>query len=489
MVSSALGCSGGINELSMAFSSGMSMVDGLSVSKKVSSGCCSAPNDNGPYGSQCAPWLNDVRLQCLNVRLGYLCKRCKKGKRHDLGGCNFRKKYTCSKCKGSSRNKGCDVCKKVFCSDCWEDHTNWHVTQMLEAAGAARAARAAAGAVALSRRAAEHERQEAQVFSCLDHQSFGSCLGPDQSFSSCLGPGQSLSSDQHHSLLSCKSHVSCREGATGSSGRRATGSGREQESSGRRAAAAAARECPANRINLSHFPRADGSEGETHKWSEAKTAFKIRGPNWKKSNSTAANKKAKIPIGEPFLGYLELVACDIINCQEDLEVYSRHQDSFVQQLRRNGERRFLFIVNMRFQPHAVINVFASDSPDLPDVSVFRDFIHTMNDAQRKKRFKLIPTVVEGGDFLNRFMIPALVTKDLTSTFIHERSENWFEVSCNINSSWIARQILGLVKGGSKGLVMDVGYVIQGETERELPERYLGGWRGIKADLDRARILH
>ncbi len=46
----------------------------------------------------------------------------------------------------------------------------------------------------------------------------------------------------------------------------------------------------------------------------------------------------------------------------------------------------------------------------------------------------------------------------------------------------------LVKSYIKTLVIDLGFVIQGNTEEELPERLLGALRIVHIDLDKLKPL-
>lgn len=102
-----------------------------------------------------------------------------------------------------------------------------------------------------------------------------------------------------------------------------------------------------------------------------------------------------------------------------------------------------------------------------------------------KRFKMIPTVVEGNWAIKMAVgqKPALTGTKLVQKYY--RGQGYFEVDIDISSSAIANRILGLVRGVSKTLVVDIGITIQGETEEELPEAILCHTRFNRVELDAA----
>jgi hypothetical protein len=57
-----------------------------------------------------------------------------------------------------------------------------------------------------------------------------------------------------------------------------------------------------------------------------------------------------------------------------------------------------------------------------------------------------------------------------------------ELDVNIASSSVAAGVVRLAAGYAKTLIVDIGLVIQSETEAELPERVVGSWRIKFMDL-------
>ena len=77
--------------------------------------------------------------------------------------------------------------------------------------------------------------------------------------------------------------------------------------------------------------------------------------------------------------------------------------------------------------------------------------------------------------------PAIVGNKLTTTYC--RGENYFEVDVDVNSTSVGVAIFKLVTGYVKNLVLDLCFVIQGNSTGELPEHVLGGVRLSHVDMD------
>jgi hypothetical protein len=189
---------------------------------------------------------------------------------------------------------------------------------------------------------------------------------------------------------------------------------------------------------------------------------------------------------------LELLCVDLCEVEDPKGVphISAHANSVVQRLRSVGERRFLFTVNWRFPPRQFVIVFASPSPGAvgaawpegPGASsaageLLRRFVEEMDDKERNLRFKMISWVPEGAWLVKTAIgkTPTLIGKALAIDYFHEPGYH-FEVSVDVFSEPKAKSILGLVLGGAKALLVDMGLLIEGQAAGELPERLLGGFR-------------
>eukprot|EP00191_Tetraselmis_sp_GSL018_P015923 CAMPEP_0177595280 /NCGR_PEP_ID=MMETSP0419_2-20121207/10266_1 /TAXON_ID=582737 /ORGANISM="Tetraselmis sp., Strain GSL018" /LENGTH=731 /DNA_ID=CAMNT_0019086717 /DNA_START=95 /DNA_END=2287 /DNA_ORIENTATION=- len=110
------------------------------------------------------------------------------------------------------------------------------------------------------------------------------------------------------------------------------------------------------------------------------------------------------------------------------------------------------------------------------------------DAQRNNTFKLIPNVVEGSWVIKQSVgaTPVLLGNKLRQ--VYHKGPNYFEVDIDIASSRAARSVVGLVASTTKTVVVNLGILMEGHKEDELPERLLGTVQLNKIDMDKATRL-
>ncbi|KAG4941498.1 hypothetical protein JHK87_045369 [Glycine soja] len=109
---------------------------------------------------------------------------------------------------------------------------------------------------------------------------------------------------------------------------------------------------------------------------------------------------------------------------------------------------------------------------LEDNPLLHSFVHG-DDAYRNSRFKLIPYIFKGPWIVKQSVgnKPSLLGKALDIRYI--RGRNYLEVDINIGSSTVARGVVNLVLGYLNNLVVGMAFLIQGNTEKELPEVLIG----------------
>jgi len=181
---------------------------------------------------------------------------------------------------------------------------------------------------------------------------------------------------------------------------------------------------------------------------------------------------------------------------EGIPHISKHPGSAVQELRRAGEKRFLFVVNWRFPPTQMVCVFAmphgqdfkkDDAQRSRACALFQKVVEGMTDAERNARFKVIAWI-QDGPWLVRTAVgktPTLLAKALHTEYFYV-PEDHFEVSIDVYSESKARNILGLVVGAAKKLILEVAILFEGQSEEELPEQLVGGFRVTRVDMSRVR---
>ncbi|CAN0177288.1 unnamed protein product [Discosporangium mesarthrocarpum] len=168
--------------------------------------------------------------------------------------------------------------------------------------------------------------------------------------------------------------------------------------------------------------------------------------------------------------------------EEGVSTVGDRAGGFVQRLRRSrGDSKppFVFVVNFCLGWGNLIAYFSprngSSSPYHPNHDAFgavlKQFIDG-DDEYRNKRFKIIPRCHDG-PWVVRTTVRG--KPGITGTKIktdYHRGKGWFEISIDICSSGFARRMLTCVKTVS----FDLGFVIEGQSEEELPEQLVGALR-------------
>jgi len=102
---------------------------------------------------------------------------------------------------------------------------------------------------------------------------------------------------------------------------------------------------------------------------------------------------------------------------------------------------------------------------------------------------MIPTVVEGNFLVKKACgeTPAILGKKLPQHF--GNGSNYFEIVIDVTQSAMAGSLVKLMIGYAKRLVIDLSFLIEGQSEDELPEELIGGLRFSRIDLVTMDNLH
>lgn len=211
------------------------------------------------------------------------------------------------------------------------------------------------------------------------------------------------------------------------------------------------------------------------------SGFNIRDHNY-------LNDQKKIPSG-PYL--CQLRGVDMFQTQDTPKNIGRNPKIMGGKLQDTPT----FIFNFRLPwgilvfyseiPKRFLPFLRLESKKLPPLSKMPPSDRTLcrfllgDDEHRDSVLKIIPVIVKGPSIVKSTInsTPALIAKKLPVKYFYERptqtsSLEYFEIDFDIAASSFAKRLLSLVRGNTKNIVFDLGFVIQGEKEDELPEQMM-----------------
>ncbi|KAJ6854040.1 protein ENHANCED DISEASE RESISTANCE 2-like [Iris pallida] len=216
--------------------------------------------------------------------------------------------------------------------------------------------------------------------------------------------------------------------------------------------------------------------------------FSLRGEDY------LSGRRSKSPAG-PYL--LRPAGVDWLRSSGRLDdVLSRPDNRVSSSLRRSRSlglslKSFLFAVNLQIPGrdacHSAVFYFAAEEPISPG-SLLHRFVNG-DDAFRNSRFKIVNRIVKGPWIVKAAVgnyAACLLGKALTCRY--HRGENYLEIDVDIGSSAIANAVLHLALGYVTAVTIDMGFVVEGQTEEELPERLIGAVRIAQMEMGSATYV-
>ncbi|XP_050385773.1 protein ENHANCED DISEASE RESISTANCE 2-like [Argentina anserina] len=197
------------------------------------------------------------------------------------------------------------------------------------------------------------------------------------------------------------------------------------------------------------------------------SSFLIRGPNYLRDHEKI---KAKGTL-------MQLVGVDWLRCGERIDNLSSRFGGIVQKYAELGGPEFFFVVNIQFPGttmHTLAFYYMLNTP-LEENPLLHSFVNG-DDAYRNSRFKLIPYISKGSWIVKQSVgkKACLISQALEVHYF--RGKNYLELMIDVGSSTVARGIVNLVLGYLNNLVFEMAFLIQANTEEELPEVLLGTCR-------------
>jgi hypothetical protein len=205
-------------------------------------------------------------------------------------------------------------------------------------------------------------------------------------------------------------------------------------------------------------------------------AYMIRGPGY-------LENKIKVPSK---VSAMECVGTHFTFSRDPIRNISSAPGHVIQEQHvGKADRPFLFVTNFVVPQIGNWVCYFARRRGVEEDAVFekmlKEFIEG-TDAQRNARFKIIPGIPEG-NFIVRSAVgnkPALIGNKIDTKYY--KGDNFFEVEVDVGSSMVAIGILRVVAGYAASLDLELAFLIESQSEDELPERVLGGIRVRKPAL-------
>ncbi|KAL1148996.1 hypothetical protein V6Z11_A10G162400 [Gossypium hirsutum] len=137
--------------------------------------------------------------------------------------------------------------------------------------------------------------------------------------------------------------------------------------------------------------------------------------------------------------------------------------------------------------YSAVAYFVSTEP-IQEGSLIDQFLKG-DDAFRNSRLKLIANIVKGPWIVKKAVgeqAICIIGRALSCQYCI--SENFIEVDIDIGSSMVASAIVHLAFGYITSLTVDLAFLIESQTEAELPERLLGAIRFSELKIDSAQLI-
>ncbi|XAR54541.1 hypothetical protein NMG60_11029717 [Bertholletia excelsa] len=200
--------------------------------------------------------------------------------------------------------------------------------------------------------------------------------------------------------------------------------------------------------------------------------FKVRGPEY-------LVNRVKIPAGEYLLKPLGF---DWIRGSTKISDVLKSPNSRVRKVLEEefptGRKPFVWAFNLQVPSkdnYSAVAYFVAMEP-VPEGSLMDQFLKG-DDGFRNSRLKLIANIVQGPWIVKKAVgeqAICIIGRALTCKY--SVAEDFIEVDIDIGSSMVANAIVHLAFNYLTALTVDLAFLIESQTEAELPERILGAVR-------------
>ncbi|XP_071934900.1 protein ENHANCED DISEASE RESISTANCE 2 isoform X1 [Coffea arabica] len=174
---------------------------------------------------------------------------------------------------------------------------------------------------------------------------------------------------------------------------------------------------------------------------------------------------------------MQMVAADWIRSDKREDDLGGRPGGIVQKYAAQGGPEFFFIINIQVPgttQYSLALYYMLTSP-LEEAPLLERFVNG-DDAFRNSRFKLIPYISKGSWIVKQSVGKKACLVGQALEVHYFRGKNYLELGIDVGSSTVARGVVSLVLGYLNNLVIEMAFLIQADTEEELPEFLLGTCR-------------
>lgn len=186
---------------------------------------------------------------------------------------------------------------------------------------------------------------------------------------------------------------------------------------------------------------------------------------------------------------MQMVAADWLKSDKREDDLASRPGGIVQKYASRGGPEFFFIVNIQVPGSTTYSLalYYMMSTPLEEAPLLESFVNG-DDAYRNARFKLIPYIPKGSWIVKQSVgkKACLIGQALEINYF--RGKNYIELGVDIGSSTVARGVVSLVLGYLNNLVIEMAFLIQANTNEELPEQLMGTCRLNYLDASKAVLV-
>ncbi|KAL5716961.1 hypothetical protein ACHQM5_010060 [Ranunculus cassubicifolius] len=186
---------------------------------------------------------------------------------------------------------------------------------------------------------------------------------------------------------------------------------------------------------------------------------------------------------------MQMVGADWLRSDKREDDLGGRPGSIVQKYAAQGGPEYFIIINIQVPGSTTYNLalyYMTNSP-VEDNPLLNSFING-DEGYRNSRFKLIPYISKGSWIVKQSVgkKACLVGQALEINYF--QGKNYLELGIDIGSSTVARGVVSLVLGYLNNLVIEMAFLIQANTEEELPEALLGTCRLNHLDASKSVVV-